>query len=119
MVLTGGPEKFGGSSSDSTEVGEMISDGTSLFLFFNGQIFKVSTAGVVSPALAGVYMQGLDFDATYDPHMSHPVASVEFPASPGGSATAGISYFMAMDQTKNIYVSSTNSNSYVEKINCP
>lgn len=118
ILFKGRADLFGGDTADSTEIGEVTTDGTSLFVFFRGQLFKVSTTGQISAPLAGVYGQGLDFDSSYDPHVSHPVAQLEIPANPGGVATAGMSYFLGIDASHNLYVSATRTNHYIEKVTC-
>jgi hypothetical protein len=117
-ILSGGADKFGGGSGDALTVGGINVAGSNLVVFFNGQLFAITEAGVVSAPLAGVYQPGLDFSMGYDPAASHPAASVEMVSSPSTDATAGLEAWVAVDPSHNLYVSAVDINSYVEKIAC-
>jgi hypothetical protein len=117
-ILSGGADKFGGGSSDALTVGGINVAGSQLVVFFNGQLFAITEAGVVSAPLAGVYQPGLDFSMGYDPAASHPAASVELVSSPSTDATAGLEAFVAVDSSHNLYVTAVDTNNYVEKIAC-
>lgn len=108
---------FGGSSSDSMTVGGITTDGTALYVFFNGQVFRIDTAGKVSEPLAGKYQPGLDFSSGYDPKVAHTADKVEIVAR-SQVLTAGLSAFVAMDANKDIYVAAQNLNKYVVKLEC-
>ncbi len=117
-LLRGRADLFGGSSSDSQSLGGIVTDGTALLVFFNGQLFRVATDGKVSPALAGVYSPGLYYSSDYDPTVPHPAAELEIPASPGSIATGGAESFLAIDAAHDIYISTRESNYYVLKLDC-
>lgn len=116
-LITGRADKFGGSSSDSITVGGLSVVGSQLVVFMNGQLFAISESGTVSAPLAGVYQPGLDFSSGYDDKASHPAADVELVAL-GLASTAGLNAFVSSDSSHNLYVSATDTNSYVEKIAC-
>ena len=115
-LLRGHADKFGGSTSDAETIGGITNDGSALIVFFNGQLFRVTTAGAVSTPLAGMY-DPWDFSSSYDPHVSHPAAQVELVAR-SRIGTAGLNAFVAIDANHNLYVSAKADNSYVEKVAC-
>lgn len=117
-VVRGRADKFGGGSSDSSILGGIVTDGTGLIVFYNGQLFYVTTAGAVSAPIAGVYAPGLDFSSGYDPAASHPAAEVEIPGQ-GSTGTAGAEGWLAIDADKNLYVTGMlGGSSFVEKLAC-
>jgi hypothetical protein len=117
VLLDGRADKFGGDSSDSHNVGGIATNGTLLVVYFNGQVFPITTAGAVGAPLAGVYQAGPDFSSGYDPKASHNAADVEL-ISLDTSSTAGLDGFLAVDTTHNLYVSASALNNYVEKLAC-
>ena len=118
-LFRGRADRFGGDSSDSEFTGGMVTDGTDLFLHFNGQIFQVTTAGAVHlPALAGVYHPGIDFSIGYDPAVAHSADTLEIPEGQGLVAVAGAQAFLAFDGGHDFYVSAIVDNNYVTKIDC-
>lgn len=116
-LVTGRADKFGGNSSDSQSLGGLVNDGTALILFFNGQLFRVTTAGAVSAPLAGVYRPGLSYSSGYDPKVSRAAALLEVPLS-GQIAVAGVDSFLGIDSTNDLYISSTETSGYVLKVDC-
>jgi hypothetical protein len=117
QLFKGRADLFGGASSDSADLGGITTNGTLLIVFFNGQIFPITTTGTIGSAIAGTYQPGLDFMSGYDPLASHPVAEVELRAF-GASPTDGLDGFLAVDSSHNIYVTGNASNIYVEKLAC-
>jgi hypothetical protein len=117
-LLRGRADLFGGDSSDSHTIGGITTDGTGLIVFFNGQLFYVTTDGKVQPPLAGVYNTGLDFSSGYDPKASHTAATLEVPSAPGLTGTAGAEGWLAIDANHNLYVVSANLDNYVVKVSC-
>jgi hypothetical protein len=117
-LFRGRADLFGGDSSDAHTIGGITTDGTGLVLFFNGQLFYVTTAGAISAPLAGVYGPGLDFSADYDPKASHPADALEIPTAAGLTATTGAEGWLTMDRDGALYVTSANKDAYVEKVGC-
>ena len=117
VLFKGRPDLFGGSSGDSKTVGGIVNDGTSLIVFFSGQLFRVDTAGKISAPLAGVYKPGLDFTTGYDPKAPQPADKVQLLALSQG-ATAGLNAWITLDESKDLFVSARADTSYVEKIEC-
>jgi hypothetical protein len=117
-VLRGRADLFGGSASDSLSFGGIVTDGSGLIVFLNGQLFRVTPTGAVSPPLAGVNKPGLDFSSGYDPAASHSAAQVELLSSPSTLSTAGLEAFLGIDAAHKLYVSAVDLDNYVEKIDC-
>lgn len=117
-LFRGDASVFGGDSSDSIDIGQLTTDGTALFFFANGQVFRVTTGGMVSAALAGVYQPGLDFAAGYDPTAAHSADSVQLVSLDSRAAEAGLATFLTLDSSHNIYVSADDVCPYVEKVSC-
>lgn len=117
VLLKGRADLFGGASGDAKTVGGIINDGTSLIVFFSGQLFRIDTAGKISAPLAGVYKPGLDFTTGYDPKAPQPADKVQLLALSQG-ATAGLNAWITLDANKDIFVSARADNAYVEKIEC-
>ncbi|MBL8957758.1 MAG: hypothetical protein JNK82_43685 [Myxococcaceae bacterium] len=117
VLLKGRPDLFGGASGDSKTLGTIVNDGSSLIVYFTGQLFRIGTDGKVSAPLAGVYKPGLDFTSGYDPKASQPADKVQLLALSQG-ATAGLNAWVTLDENKDLYVSARADNSYVQKIDC-
>ncbi len=116
-IFKGRASLFGGNSSDSLSQGGIVNDGTALIVFFNGQLFRITTTGTVSAPLAGKYQPGLTFSSNYDPHVSHPAASLEVPQL-SLFATAGVHSFLAINETQDLFISTRDENTYVLKVDC-
>jgi hypothetical protein len=118
-VLNGRSDLFGGSSSDSQSWGGIVTDGTGLIVHFGGQLWYVETNGRIRmPALAGVYRPGLDYPSGYDARASRPAAQVVIPEVRTQLATGGAAAWLAIDASRNLYVSARADSYYVLKLAC-
>jgi hypothetical protein len=118
-VLNGRASLFGGSSSDGQSWGGIVTDGTGLIVHFNGQLWYVETNGRIRmPALAGVYRPGLEYPSGYDARASRPAAQVVIPEVRSGLATAGAAAWLAIDASRNLYVSARADSYYVLRLAC-
>ena len=117
-LIRGRADKFGGSSSDSQILGGIVTDGTALIVFFNGQFFRISKTGVVSAPLAGTYRPGTNYMGTYDPKVSHTAAQLQIADSVAAAAVAGAYSFLAIDSAHDLYFSGYKTNNYVINIAC-
>jgi hypothetical protein len=117
-VVRGRADMFGGNGADAITLGGIVTDGTALIVFLNGQLFRVSTSGMISAALGGTYQPGLDFSTGYDPKASHPAAMAEIVSSPSTISTAGLEAFVGIDSAHKLYVTAVDLDNYVEKFDC-
>lgn len=115
-VFKGRADLFGYDSSSSKTLGGMTNDGSSLILFFNGQLFRVTPAGVISP-IAGVEGNKTDPSSGYDFKAPHPGQKAEL-LFKNQNSTAGMSVFLGTDAASKVYVSGRFANSYVLKLDC-
>ncbi len=117
-LVRGRSDKFGGSSADSQILGGIVTDGTALIVFFNGQFFRITKAGVISAPLAGTYRPGVDYMGTYDPKVPHPAAQLQIADNVAAAAVAGAYSYLAIDSSSDLYFSGLKTNNYVISIAC-
>lgn len=115
-VLKGRADLFGGSSSDSRNMGGIVNDGTSLIVFFNKQLFRITPAGEVT-AIAGDDEIRTDFTAGYDVKKPQPAMKVQLPTR-SMISTAGLNAYLAIDGDRDLYLSARYTNAYVVKLDC-
>lgn len=113
-VLEGRGDLF--DMSGSLNPGALATDGTSLLVSLNGRVFRVSATGEVAE-LAGADTDDSSHTKGYDPKAPHPAAKVQLPAA-NQNSTAGLSVFLAVDSSSDVYVSARSRNNYVVKLDC-
>jgi hypothetical protein len=117
-VIRGGAEIFGFSSSDSLQNGGLATDGTDLFVYFKGLVFRVTLAGQVEHVAGFDGLRStIEFEGDYDPSISHPALETQLP-SRGQFATAGADSWLAVDADQDIYFIGSMLDPYVVRFEC-
>lgn len=118
-LVRGGAEKFGGPPNEGFTTTGIVTDGTGLIVFVDGQLHYVKTDGTVLAPIAGIQTTSLDLEDGYDPKAMHAAADLDFPIGTGLVFTGGAEAWLSIDANQDIYVSGEFlGKPFVEKVSC-
>ena len=117
-IIRGRADLFEFSSSDSLQNGGLATDGTDLFVYFKGLIFRVTLAGEITHVAGDPDVRStIEFDSSYDPAVPHSAFDLQL-ANRDQFATAGAGSWLAMDANDDLYFVGSVLDPYVQRIEC-